>query len=299
MSKISFSILEVGGISGVNYIVEDVIRYAQEADKLSFKRFCLGEHYVSKLPWYSPDMLVPIIAGLTEKINVGVNGISLCYQSPYKVALDYKLVGSLFPSRICLGVTNAKIPPTIEKLLNMGSLSNEKCFDSHLETLLNLFHFSDNNSEEPFLPPNDGETPETWLLSSKPPNISKTLLGRINYTLSYFHQPNKAIVDIKKSIENIKDTMINLNLPIPKIGIAIAGICLKDNKSIRTALSKLPNRAPLKYYNHIVGTPDYFFDQVMDIVDYLEIDDITFYNIGLDIEEKIESINHLHTLFNL
>lgn len=52
-------------------VLEDVINHALEADSLGYTRFWLTEHHNLSPGWNNPEMLLPIIAGLTENIRIG------------------------------------------------------------------------------------------------------------------------------------------------------------------------------------------------------------------------------------
>ncbi|MFD2742453.1 MULTISPECIES: LLM class flavin-dependent oxidoreductase [Sphingobacterium] len=300
VNDFSISVLDIGSVSGINYIANDLINYAQEADRLNFNRFTVGEHYNSMLPWYSPDMLIPILAGVTERIKIGVSGISLRYHSPYKVALDYKLVSSLYPDRISLGITKGKVSPTIEKYLNSTPVSSVGSFEDKLQSLIELLSKGGKHNTEPFLPPFDGNSPELWLLGSSLPDINIDLLRTLNFTLSYFHQPDKSINKLRDDIMIIKDKLMSIGQAQPRIGIAIAGLCLDDPRRIRKSVKFWSdNKPPIHSFNQIVGSPESYLNQIMELCVFLDVYDLTIYNIGVDINENIESINHVSSMFKL
>ena len=92
-------------------VVEDLIDYAGRADQLGFSRFWIAEHHVpqTRAAWSNPQALVPLLAGMTQRIHVGVAGILLSLHTPYHVASSFKLLAHLFPGRNDLGVSNGVV----------------------------------------------------------------------------------------------------------------------------------------------------------------------------------------------
>jgi len=77
---------------------------AMEADRLGYHRYWVAEHHVEDSAEACPEVLIPLIAGCTERIMVGSGGVLLRYYSPLKVAETFLTLEALFPGRIELGV---------------------------------------------------------------------------------------------------------------------------------------------------------------------------------------------------
>jgi len=77
---------------------------AMEADRLGYHRYWVAEHHVEDSAEACPEVLIPLIAGCTERIVVGSGGVLLRYYSPLKVAETFLTLEALFPGRIELGV---------------------------------------------------------------------------------------------------------------------------------------------------------------------------------------------------
>jgi luciferase family oxidoreductase group 1 len=77
---------------------------AMEADRLGYHRYWVAEHHVEDSAEACPEVLIPLIAGCTERIKVGSGGVLLRYYSPLKVAETFLTLEALFPGRIELGV---------------------------------------------------------------------------------------------------------------------------------------------------------------------------------------------------
>ncbi len=88
--------------------LESTLDLARLCDRLGYTRYWLAEHHsTNSFAGSAPEVLVPRVAAATERIRVGTGGILLPHYSPYKVAEQFRLLETLFPGRIDLGVGRA------------------------------------------------------------------------------------------------------------------------------------------------------------------------------------------------
>jgi luciferase family oxidoreductase group 1 len=88
--------------------VRETLELAQLCDRLGYVRYWLAEHHGSEaLAGSTPEVLITRVAGLTERIRVGSGGVMLPHYSAYKVAENFRMLETLFPGRIDLGVGRA------------------------------------------------------------------------------------------------------------------------------------------------------------------------------------------------
>lgn len=84
------------------------MRLAQITESLGYHRYWVAEHHGSKsFAGCSPEILVGHIANATSTIRVGSGGVMLMHYSPLKVAENFKLLQTLHPNRIDLGIGRA------------------------------------------------------------------------------------------------------------------------------------------------------------------------------------------------
>ncbi len=98
----------------------DMTEIASLADSLGYSRFWLAEHHTSTVAHASPELLLPLLAGMTERIRVGAAGVLLSFRSPLKVASDFRLLETLFPGRIDLGLGRGRVPEHTADALLFG-----------------------------------------------------------------------------------------------------------------------------------------------------------------------------------
>jgi len=94
--------------SNADEAIKETRDLAKYCDSLGLNRFWLAEHHGStSFAGCSPEILIPSLAAQTESIRVGSGGVMLMHYSPYKVAENFRLLESLFPNRIDLGLGRA------------------------------------------------------------------------------------------------------------------------------------------------------------------------------------------------
>ena len=88
--------------------LQNTIKLAQLAETLGYERFWVSEHHDSpSIAGSSPEVLISHILAHTSTIKVGSGGVMLQHYSPYKVAENFNLLGTLAPNRVELGVGRA------------------------------------------------------------------------------------------------------------------------------------------------------------------------------------------------
>ncbi|WP_338750245.1 MsnO8 family LLM class oxidoreductase [Janibacter alittae] len=85
--------------------LRDTVERAVRAEQLGFHRFWVAEHHaVPGIASGSPPLLMAAIAARTERIRVGSGGVMLSNHRPVVVAEQARMLSSLYPGRVDLGV---------------------------------------------------------------------------------------------------------------------------------------------------------------------------------------------------
>jgi luciferase family oxidoreductase group 1 len=88
--------------------VAETIALAQAAERLGYHRYWVAEHHNSNsFAGASPEVLIARIAAETQRIRVGSGGVMLMHYSPLKVAEQFRMLETLAPGRIDLGIGRA------------------------------------------------------------------------------------------------------------------------------------------------------------------------------------------------
>jgi luciferase family oxidoreductase group 1 len=88
--------------------LRESVRLAQIAERLGYARYWVAEHHNSgSFAGNSPEILIGQIAAATHTIRVGSGGVMLSHYSALKVAEQFRMLETLFPGRIDLGIGRA------------------------------------------------------------------------------------------------------------------------------------------------------------------------------------------------
>jgi len=86
----------------------NTIDLAKQAERLGYSRYWLAEHHnTSSFAGSAPEVLIAAVAAATNHIRVGSGGVMLPHYSPLKVAECFRVLETLYPRRIDLGVGRA------------------------------------------------------------------------------------------------------------------------------------------------------------------------------------------------
>jgi luciferase family oxidoreductase group 1 len=88
--------------------IHETLELAQVCERLGYHRYWLAEHHSSRgLAGTSPEVLIGQVAARTSRIRVGSGGVMLSHYSALKVAEQFRVLETLFPGRIDLGIGRA------------------------------------------------------------------------------------------------------------------------------------------------------------------------------------------------
>ncbi len=171
-SKIKLSILDQSIVrkGGTAYqAVAETIATAKLADELGFNRFWVSEHHNSSMiAGSTPEVLMVKLADETKHLRIGSGGVMLPNHSALKVAENFRMLETLFPGRIDLGMGRAPGGDRITAgLLNPSNTFSEESYLRQLEHLQAFFKDEAGTQYGPLLAVPQSETiPEQWILSS-------------------------------------------------------------------------------------------------------------------------------------
>jgi luciferase family oxidoreductase, group 1 len=172
MKKIKLSILDQSIVrkgSTAREAVEETIETVQMAERLGYHRFWISEHHNSSfIAGSAPEVLMVKLADVTERIRIGSGGIMLPNHSALKVAENFRMLETLFPGRIDLGMGRAPGGDRITaSLLNPANDFSEESYLTQLEHLQHFFRDTAGTQHGPlYAVPQATTIPMQWILSS-------------------------------------------------------------------------------------------------------------------------------------
>ncbi len=106
LTVVEQSPLRKGG-SGADALSE-TIELARATEALGYERFWVAEHHnIRSIASTSPEILIGQIGAATTRIRIGSGGVMLPHYSAFKVAENFRMLETLFPGRIDLGLGRA------------------------------------------------------------------------------------------------------------------------------------------------------------------------------------------------
>jgi len=86
----------------------ETVELAQLADRLSYHRYWVAEHHnTESFAGSAPEVMVAKLAAGTDRIRVGSGGVMMTHYAPLKVAETFRMLHTLAPGRIDLGIGRA------------------------------------------------------------------------------------------------------------------------------------------------------------------------------------------------
>lgn len=170
--KLKLSILDQSIVrqgSTARQAIEETISTVKLAEKLGYTRFWISEHHnAASIAGSTPEVLLVKLADETGHIRIGSGGIMLPNHSALKVAENFRMLETLFPGRIDLGMGRAPGSDQITaRILNPSNDFSEENYLLQLTHLQHYFHDTAGTQYGSLLAvPQSATVPMQWILSS-------------------------------------------------------------------------------------------------------------------------------------
>lgn len=282
-------------------ILRGVMQYAQHADRLGFSSFWLSEHHNSGRGWSNPETLLPLIAGSTANIDVGIAGILLAAHSPYRVALSFKLLSTIFPGRIDLGLANGILTDDILFKLSgrsPGRLNLKELFGSNTRELVQYFSETSDIQETLFVPPSGGSKPRLWKLSTSFKELQECLDLGLNICKSTLHKVVEE-QDVRERLWDFKERFLKIYSFLPQVKLAVPIVCASSQLLAKRTFEQLGLSKHPASQNFIVGDFNFLRDELMIIAERDGIEEFVLYDSSADYLKKSEALEGIAEVFNL
>ena len=310
----------------------ETIELARHCDALGYRRYWLAEHHATPaLAGSAPEIMIARVAAETSHIRVGSGGVMLSHYSSLKVAEQFRMLETLHPGRIDLGIGRA---PGSDQLTaaalahGPGALGIEHFPNQIADVIGYLEHTIP--GEHPFsriqLMP-DGETlPEIWILGSSDQSaIFAAYFGRA-FSFAHFISDEGGPQIMAAYKAQFRPSGM---LPAPQASVGAFVICAESEKRAQYLaasrdLSRLRSRQGIlqpfpppeealaypyteierRFVEHsrqrqIVGTPDVVKAQIEALAARYGVDEIVVLTITHDYQARKRSYALLAEAFGL
>jgi len=171
--------------------VGETLELARACERWGYHRYWLAEHHSSRgLAGSTPEILIGQVAARTSRIRVGAGGVMLSHYSALKVAENFRMLETLYPGRIDLGIGRApgSDPRTARALAHGPGALGIEHFPEQIADLIGYVH-GELPQGHPFrgvrAMPEGPTMPEVWLLGSS--GESAALAAHFGTAFSFAH----------------------------------------------------------------------------------------------------------------
>jgi len=267
------------------------IALARDCDAWGYHRFWLAEHHAADVAHSCPEILMSVVAGVTERIRIGVAGVLLSYYSPLRIAKAFRLLNVLFPNRIDLGLARATVDPAIASSLASHAVAdNHNTYAAKVSAVLEFLHDKGRAPANPV----GVSVPEIWLLGTRLGSVSIAAESGTAFCLSLFADDlvtQKGVV-----LANYRDGFQpSPELAAPRAAIAVAGVCAPSVRQANEAVqSWQSNLRP-----SVVGTARQCRDKLEQLAQMYGVDEIVFLDVTPDSKARRRTYRLLADVFQL
>lgn len=184
--------------------IATTVAMAKLAEDLRYTRLWFAEHHNAPgLASGAPEIMIAHVAGQTSTIRVGAGGVMLPNHAPLKIAEVFRLLESIHPDRIDLGLGRA--PGTDQKTAYaLRRNPDAMAADDYPQNLAELLAYDDGTFPPNHLfatiraIPSDVALPPVWLLGSSA--FSGHLAAEVGLGFSFASHINRpAAVDVMRA----------------------------------------------------------------------------------------------------
>ena len=221
--------------------LRNTIDLAQHCDRFGYGRYWLAEHHNTEaLAGSAPEILIGAVANATERIRVGSGGVMLSHYSSLKVAETFKVLESLHPGRVDLGIGRAPGSDalTASALAPTGQRLPLEYYPNQVDELVGLLGGTlgdDSPIAGVQATPLVSSVPEMWMLASSAEGAG--LAAHFGLPLGWAHfitvEEGEAVVDAYREYFQPSSMCAE-----PTVNLAVSVMCAEtDEKAERVASS--------------------------------------------------------------
>ncbi|MDG0793062.1 LLM class flavin-dependent oxidoreductase [Cohnella ginsengisoli] len=184
----------------------------------------------------TPEVMLGMIGAMTTRIRLGAGAILLPYYKPYKVAETFRLLASLFPGRIDLGVARSPGGPAeISMALSDNYLERALRMPDDFAALVRYLNGEKPGSQNPELgekiganacsatplTSGSGEGPAPWVLGTSVKSASLAAAYGTGYAYGYFMNRENA----REAIAAYRGGFDRSRGERPYVVLAVSAVC--------------------------------------------------------------------------
>ena len=321
---LAYSILDQSPISegsSPRQALKETAELARQVEQWGYTRFWVSEHHdATTLAGSSPEVLIAHLGAVTKKIRLGSGGVMLPHYSSFKVAENFKLLETLYPGRIDVGVGRAPGGmPRASYALNEGKKRDVDRFPVQIDEL--RMYLEDSIPEDHAYygmkaTPVTDSVPPIWVLGSSQSSAQLAAEKGLSYMFAQFINGEGG----QSFARTYRDRFVSADGQQPYQGVAIFVVCQETQEKAEWVASSMdlslamdaqgmpskgtppPERAVNYPYSKferllveenrkrmIVGTPEKVVDALEELAAGYEADEVMLVTITYDFNDKLTS----------
>lgn len=233
--------------------IQETLQLAEVCDRLGYHRYWLAEHHSTPgLAGSAPEILIGQVAARTRHLRVGSGGVMLSHYSALKVAESFRMLETLFPGRIDLGIGRA---PGSDQRTARALRPGHPAIDDFPEQVADLLGYLEDR-----LPPGHpyagvrampaaAGAPPVWLLGSS--DASAAYAAHFGTAFSFAHfiagEGGPAAMDLYR-----RSFRPSSRLTAPLASVAVFALCA-DSEAEALRLARSRDLFLLRLYTGRVG----------------------------------------------
>ena len=310
---------------------DESLKLAQRCEALGYHRYWLAEHHGSTtFAGASPEVLIAHIAAGTSRIRIGAGGVMLMHYSPLKVAENFRVLETLHPGRIDLGIGRAPGSDGLTaSALAYGRNLGVEYFPARLADLI-AFVSGEKPHSEVFdrvqVTPKSEGTPELWVLGSS--FESALLAAGLGLPYSFAHFINGSATEKALEIYRSRfEPSSSLSQPLVNLGVFV--ICADTAEEARALarcrdlwrlrfesgnFAPMPSLEEAAAYEFskeealrieqrarqtLQGTPNEVYDQLVQLAKTYEVDEMVVLSVTPSYHQRMRCYELLAQAFDL
>ncbi len=199
---------------------------ARRTEALGYHRYWVAEHHnTAGLAGSTPEIMVAHVAAITRRIRVGSGGVMLNHYSPLKVAENFRMLETLHPGRIDLGIGRAPgSDQETASVIRYGPMIPIERFPNQLSDLAG-FLLGQWPEGHPFADiramPEGPRYPDPWLLGSSDQSAAYAAYFGFKFSFAQFIAGTSGAAVVEAYRENFRPSAF---APEPRANLAISVI---------------------------------------------------------------------------
>ncbi|HEX7417232.1 MAG TPA: LLM class flavin-dependent oxidoreductase [Steroidobacteraceae bacterium] len=220
--------------------LRNTIELARLADRLGYRRYWIAEHHAMEtLASPAPEILIARIGAETRHIRLGSGGVMLPHYSPLKVAETFRMLETLSPGRIDLGIGRAPGSDqwTARALQHGPGALGIEHFPGQIGLLMG-FLGDDLPADHPFAGihamPTGATVPEVWLLGSSDESAAYAAHFGCAFSFAHFINGEGGVAAMAAYRRDFQPSP-RLAAPLGSVGVFV--LCAETEEEARVVAS--------------------------------------------------------------